>query len=158
MNEIEKLNIKGANMTAEENDKMTFLEVVTSIRCWEEEMIEKYQWWFHYVVGDASGCPNAHTHGVADNFGHMDLQITLPIAQSQIQGVFNAVMDRIKSGDRFVDGQIADHILCEPYKVKFVRAEENGRAVLRIILPDPEGNLDREVMERVYASQYDSLI
>jgi hypothetical protein len=79
---------------------------MTAIRCLEEEMIEKYQWYFHYVVGDSSGRVNAHTHGVADHFGHMDLQITLPIAQARIQGVFNAVMDRIKSGGRQGAGQV----------------------------------------------------
>lgn len=132
-------------------------QLMTAYWCVEEEMIKKYKWYFHYVVGYPSGCVNAHTHGVADHFGHMDLQITLPIAQSRIQGIFNTVMDRIKSGDRFVDGQIADRILREPCKVKFVLAEDGDRAVMRIILPDPEGNLDREVMEGVYAIQYDAL-
>lgn len=121
------------------------------------KMIDERKWVWHYVVDDLSDRVNVHTHGLAEHFGHVDLQITLPLSMSRVQGIFNSAMAEIREGRRFVDGEIADRILCEPYKVKFVRAEENDREVLRIIIPDAEGNLDPETMDRIYARQYDDL-
>ena len=67
-------------------------------------------------------------------------------------------MDRISAGDRFSEGDIADRILSEPYKVKFIRATESGREVLRLIIPDAAGNLERDLMEPAYARQYAGLV
>jgi hypothetical protein len=123
----------------------------------QERMMDEHKWVWHYVVDDLSDTVNAHTHGLVKNFGHVDLQITLPLSMLKVRGVFNSVVDHIKEGRRFVDGEVADRILCEPYKVKFVRAEESGREVLRIIVPDARGSLDPETMDRAYARQFDEL-
>ncbi len=121
----------------------------------ERQYMEKYKWVWHGVFDEHSRFVDAHTHGLAEHFGHMDLQITLPLSPSRIQEVFNGLVAQIAAGMRFVEGELYDDLLCAPFKVKFIRAIECGREVLRMIVSDEAGNLDREVMDPSFAQQYD---
>lgn len=125
----------------------------------QNELMDKYGWIAHYVADD-SDYPlgaNFHTHGMAENFGHLDLQVVFPVDPQIVHSLFWNVFNRIKEGEQFKDGDTAERIAGGGYLVKFVDAIENGRPVLRIILPDKDGNLDRDTLTGSMAQQYDDI-
>lgn len=110
---------------------------------WEAEQIEKYGWYAHFVFDahNATG-HDIHTHGLPAKYGHPDLQIVIPLPEDVALGIFWAVVHKIEDGAMFFPGMRASEIV-KGYDVKFVMAKECDRDVLRIILPDKEGGLDR---------------
>ncbi len=126
---------------------------------WEAKQIEEYGWYAHYVFDEDSATQtNIHTHGLPDKYGHMDLQIVIPLPKNVAQGILWAVVRRIESGDVFKAGDMADEIVHE-FKVKFVGAIECGRPVLRIILPDKYGGLDQgDFKDEKFGLQYEGTI
>lgn len=123
----------------------------------QADQMKEHGWVAHHVYGDPArpGLTNSHTHGLAQNFGHMDLQIVIALEPDLLHWVLGRVVNRIKGGDRFAPGDVSDAILSAEHRVKFVEAAESGSPVLRIILPDPQGDLDPATMERGYARQYE---
>jgi len=115
----------------------------------QDEMLEKHGWVVHYVIDHG-----IHTHGLAENFDHPDLEITLPADPKILHPVFSGIVEQIKDGKKFSDGEISDTVLSGDYKALFVEAQEGNRTVLRIILPDSDGNLEQEKMVPCYAEQY----
>lgn len=110
---------------------------------WEKEQILKHGWYVHFVFDEKSSTrTNIHTHGLPDKYGHLDLQIVIPLKPEIAQGVLCAAVDKISSGSTFSPGDKAAEII-HGYDVKFVKAQECGRDVLRIIIPDKGGGLDR---------------
>jgi hypothetical protein len=125
-------------------------------------------YYIHAVVDDAS-TPygyNIHTHGL-ENAGHLDIQVVAPIdlyiAHNYVRKVAEMVMDgkRFKSGDRILIDDSQDVFTAgfhdTKYYVKLVDAKESGRSVLRMILPDPAGNLDMQDLTRPYVEQYEGV-
>lgn len=100
---------------------------------------------------------NIHTHGLAESFDHLDLQIVLPLSQETAGPILKTIVDRIKDGEHFSDGDILESVIANGYCVKMVNAEENDRPVLRIIFPDAKGNFDLELITGNYVLQYKGL-
>lgn len=124
----------------------------------ERKMIEECGFFCHYVFDDheAPLGVNAHTHGLVENFDHDDFQIVAPVPAKSMHGLFWNFVNRIKEGERFFSGQVVENI-AKNYKVKLVNAEEEGRIVLRIIVPDQLGNYERGEITGILAKQYDDL-
>lgn len=134
------------------------------IDAWEKACIEKSGFYVHLVPND-SDYPtkfNAHTHGlnhlkVKDKIiKHHDLQMVCPVPDGLIMYVFHAVVALIKEGNVFKDGDISNEVL-EDMPIKFVTARECDRDVLRIIMPDEKGCVERGEMTAPYSKQYDDL-
>src|SRR5687768_1237376 len=113
---------------------------------WEGQQMEKFGWFAHYVPGspDYPNKTNYHTHGVPESFGHLDLQICLPIRHTLAHSIFTTVIDKIKEGQIFMEDMSYDKIL-KNYPLKFALAFESGRNVLRLLIPDEQGRLDAPI-------------
>lgn len=122
----------------------------------EAAHMEREGWYSHYVFpeDDHSRAVNCHTHGVRESFGHPDLQLVLPIAPEKASDLLRSFVLEVKKGRYFKDGQVVDDLLQDGFKVKFVKVDEGGREVLRVILPDPQGNVEKDAMDEAYAAQY----
>jgi hypothetical protein len=118
----------------------------------EQQFLRTHGWYAHVVP------ENYHTHGIPMSFGHHpDIQVVLPISPDQVHQIVAGVVEKIKEGTVFVPGERVAGII-RGMDVMFVEAMEgNNHAVLRMILPDPNGNLDRQTMDPMYAAQYDGI-
>lgn len=136
----------------------TMEEALEEARQWELQMLAKHGW-FSHIVGHDSDYPtefNAHTHGLAELSGHPDFQIVYPLPPEKCQFIFKELADRVKAGERFAAGQVVGEIV-RGYSLKLVAAEENDRPVLRVIIPGPDGALERNAMPEPYNLQYADL-
>lgn len=135
-------------------------EADAEYQAWEKEKLSRLGWIIHYTRGDRNSPTgvNIHTHGLEANFDHTDLQVVLPIEENHIQSILHLIVDRIKDGDRFVDGEMVEGILGNGMLVKMVEAKEDGRSVLRVIFPDQSGNCDAWSMDDPYLRQYEDLV
>jgi hypothetical protein len=111
---------------------------------WQAECIARFGWYAHYVQDDESyplGV-NYHTHGLVEHFQHPDLQIVMPADPELAHKLFCVIVDLIKDGEKFSDGQEVKYPagLCG----RFHEVEETGRKVLRLILPDFDGKFGAE--------------
>lgn len=137
-------------MTHEQDCKCSVCnEGIEAVRTHERECMEKYGWYAHFLYEEGE----MHTHGLPESFDHPDLEIRLPIEPKLGHSLFCNAVDLIKGGLKFEDGVLCNRIVSN-FNVKFVAAIENGRPVLRIILPDPQGEIDEDKMEEAYAHQY----
>jgi uncharacterized protein DUF4262 len=127
---------------------------------WEAEMMEKIGWIQHYVYDDPDlPCGvNHHTHGLSAKFGHPDLQLVGPLSMELGGNILNNIVNRLAEGERYSAGAVLEGILKDGFLVKLVPAKECGRDVLRVILPDPEGKVDREDMAEPWVQQYADLL
>jgi hypothetical protein len=122
----------------------------------EEEILAKYGWCAHYVFDDDT-MPmgsNYHTHGFAENLGHPDFQCVLRIDPQLLHGILTSIAEQVKKGRKFEAGMRYDRVL-KDMDVTFINAREGGRKVLRLIIPDKNGELDADKMEAAFALQYD---
>lgn len=122
----------------------------------ERAGVEKFGWFGHYVFDadyQAYGY-DFHTHGLLESQHHLDLQIVLPLEPGVVNGVFHQIADRIKAGEVFSAGQYEG---ITTFGIAFANAEENGRPLLRVIIPDGEGNFTQEDMAPDYAGQWENL-
>lgn len=132
---------------------LTMEQAFSAYEAWEAAKMEKHGWIVHYVI---DGSPNFHTHGLPDKLGHPDLQIVVSLPPKVAHGLFVGAVEQIEAGKRFEDGDYASKIV-KNYKVKFVEAEEGDRTVLRMILPDSDGNLEPGRIGGGLEFQYDDL-
>lgn len=133
----------------------------------QEEMQgrKSYRWTGHIRSDDPSSPTmfNAHTHSIAN---HLDFQIVLPMPNEIAHQIFEHLFQQIKAGISYKRGDIAEEIpdikmayiaisedgepeirvIDAHWNLTFINAVEDGRPVLRIIIPDPEGNLKKEDM------------
>lgn len=91
---------------------------------------------------------NAHTHGMA-RYNHPDFQLVLNYPHQEIARILNTMGLRVQSGERFKAGDLVEGIYLD-CPVRLDEAEECGRTVLRVVIPDkynvfPE---DERCMER----------
>lgn len=109
---------------------------------WHQETLKKYGWLAHFVLDDTNtpNNTNYHTHGLAEQFGHPDLQICLPLRPEIAHSVMTKIINKIKEGKRFEPGIEYDGLLAGGYKLQFIAAEEGDRKVLRVVFPNTEGN------------------
>ena len=105
--------------------------------------------WIIELVGnctcDVCGCAetrflpymcNAHTHGM-ERYGHLDFQMVLALPLEEIMRILNTLGLRVQSGERFSPGDMVSGIY-EDCDVRLDEYEENGRRVLRVIIPDAD--------------------
>jgi hypothetical protein len=116
----------------------------------ESDSIKKYGWYAHYVF-DETDCPfgtNIHTHGIKENFGHLDLQVCIAIPQQIAHGILWAAFRLIESGETLKPGKEYDYVLTG-YKVKAILAREGERDVIRIVLPAKDGTYTGQFAEQL---------
>ena len=122
----------------------------------ERQNMETVGWYAHYVP-DADDCPygiNYHTHGSDHSFNHLDMQVCLAADPQTLHHVLSIAVGKIKEGAKFEHGKTYDDLI-EPangegtYKVLMLEAEECGRKVLRLIMPDKHGKLDGELFTQM---------
>lgn len=123
-------------------------------KAWEQERLEHGGWFVHYVGNDTdTGLANIHTHGLEETAGHPDFQLVAPVPPALAQGILQRLVDRVKGGERFEAGRRYDGVV-EAFDVLMVGAEESGRPVLRVVLPDRHGCLDRGAIEEPWGDQW----
>lgn len=130
----------------------------------ERESFTKYGWYIHFVhetvedvmclvseedVNTNSVGPmgaNYHTHGLPNRFGHPDIQIVWPMKPETAHGLFHCAVKVIEKNGPLVPFEPIEGICGGGYAPIFVPAWECDtpqctRQVLRMILPDVDGNL-----------------
>ena len=122
----------------------------------EAEFLKSPGWFVHYIHSEP-GVPfgmNVHTHGLKENFDHLDLQICLMMDQRTTHHILNNAIALIKDGRKFEAGEKYDDIIeSSPaykgfkYHVLFLEAEEAGRKVLRMIFPEKDGSFIGKMSE-----------
>lgn len=127
----------------------------------ERKNIEEYGWLVHFV-SDEPGCPfrmNIHTHGLLENFNHTDLQICAPIGPEIAHGILINLVDLIKKGITFEPRKeySGEDIIECPYSIYFAEAEECGRLVLRLIIPDSQNRILPGEITGSLAQQWDGI-
>lgn len=129
-------------------------ENIEAILAKQEEFLKQHGWYTHFVFGDINNKTiNVHTHGL-ENFQHENFQIVLNLPQAVCQNILKNFVDRVKDGEKFKSDDVVENIIKSPYKVRLTTAVESGRNVLRIILPDKDGNLSQETQEPPYDMQW----
>lgn len=113
-----------------------------------KRMIKEFGWVAHGVP------KNYHTHGLQENFDHPDIQIVFPMPPHICHPLANIVVELIKGGKKFTEGDINFDILAGDFPVRFIKAKECGRDILRMILPDKQGKLLPEEISPPYDCQY----
>jgi hypothetical protein len=144
-------------------------------KAWVEQCMKTDGWYAHYVAGGhacaqcgddehPSDWPehlmNAHTHGFETTWKHPDFQVVLGMNQRTVHDLFWELADRVKDGTRYAPGVHTGLVKWgdplrqarEPMRMKW--ANEEGRRVLRVLMPDPEGKLPDEAgCEELYRQQ-----
>lgn len=121
----------------------------------EKGNLEKYGWLAHCVRNDPD-TPyhfNYHTHGLDVSQKHKNFQVCIPIEPEIIHNIIWNLIDSIRNGKSYEAGDTAWGII-DNYPITFIDAKENGRDVLRVILPDPAGCLDKNEIEDLYKMQF----
>jgi hypothetical protein len=120
---------------------------IDEIKQQEEEMMKEHGWVVHYVFeteeSPMDGLANIHTHGLEQNFGHLDLQFVLPLHPNQIHPILSLIVHTIKEGNEYKEGIMYDEVL-EGFPVAFQTFHEKNRKVLRLLLPDANGKFPGE--------------
>lgn len=122
---------------------------------WEQTMLNKHGYYCHYV--EDSSFPyelNAHTHGLEDSFDHPELQIVFPLPMEVVGKIFSVVVSKIKDGHRFEADQDYSHLLKGDIKLRFVEAVDEGKHVLRVIVPDMHNATAQDRIHEDYRRQY----
>ena len=135
-------------------------ERMKKMREWEEEQVIKHGWFAHVVTDDdrTTTGMNIHTHVIKESFGHPDLQIVAVMNPEVAHHIICDIVKQIKDGIKFKSGNTYDGIIKPPFKVKFVKAVETDRNVLRVILPDKNGCLDVGKIGKPFDLQYADLL
>ncbi len=123
----------------------------------EAQNMEEDGWYAHYVTDDP--VPpfgvNAHTHGFEETFSHPDVQICFPLDTKVIHSIFWRITDFLKEGNRLESGKSYPGLIGNEMEVAFLWATEDDRNVLRAILPDSSGCIDREDMKEPFGLQFE---
>ncbi len=127
----------------------------------EQENLESYGWFSHFVVGETDGNKwvNYHTHGLPEHYAHLDFQFVLPIDSYTLHALATMLVDRVKKGERFVSGMRVSGLMSkhDAFLIQTTETQSIPRSVLRVILPDKEGNLDRAMLKGIFAAQFQNL-
>ena len=135
-----------SGMTPEEADQQQ--------RDWENNCLIERGFYTH-MVGDPESPThfNAHTHGLDQFDDHLDFQVVVPMPQQVVHSILCILSDRVKEGERFSAGDIVNEVI-QDHPIKLVEATEDERKVLRVILPDPSGNLEPDEINEQYSAHY----
>jgi hypothetical protein len=125
------------------------------VRAQREALLKKYGWVMDQVYASDGLHANHHTHGVLESFGHPDLQVTLNIDPKDVHAIVKDMVNDIKKGKKFEDGQRYNEVITN-YPVVIRKFTEGDREVHRVIMPDPSGKFpDEDGCDPAYASQGD---
>lgn len=126
-----------------------------AVRKRELENIKQYGWYAHIII-DEQKCPyhvNIHTHHVFESFNHLDFQICFKLDPNILHTILINTVEAVQNGKSFKPGDIAFDII-ENYPVTFIKKQEEGRDVLRIIIPDESGCLNYDEIHPFYKEQW----
>lgn len=120
----------------------------SDVNLWVEEMAKRHGWYIHFdmLSSDHPYNVNIHTHGLY-RFDHLDVQICFPLTREDAYTLLLGIVERISNGDRFAPGIRYPDVL-HGHHVEFAEAKEDGRVVLRLILPDRNGDLRGELSDQ----------
>lgn len=104
---------------------------------YEDYLLDTIGYFPHFET-EENGLVNYHTHGVQNNFQHMDFQIVLPISPELATLIFCDLVEMVKSGESFKNNMYVENIL-DDQPIQLIKARETGRSVLRVIFPDDLG-------------------
>jgi len=123
---------------------------------WERDCLKQHRWFAHIIYEDKTSPTkfNYHTHGLSEFFDHPDLQIVFPLPPKDAHAVMTRIVDRIKHGKRFNDNDVMSGVINESMSIMFIKVSEDNREVLRVIIPGPDGIIDKDKMEHPYCHQY----
>jgi hypothetical protein len=127
----------------------------------EEELRKAHGWYSHFILPEDSGQSwvNYHTHGLPEHYGHLDFQLVLPTDPNILHALATKLVDRVKGGERFAAGMRVSGIV-EKYDVMLIEITEtqnDNRYVLRVVLPDEDGNLTKATCRDIFAAQFQQL-
>ncbi len=74
-----------------------------------------------------------------ENLGHKDFQCCFPIHAQQVMTFFHAIINDIRSGKSFISEVDYPGYIHRDYMVRFMDAIEDGRPVLRLLIPNVDG-------------------
>jgi hypothetical protein len=103
-----------------------------------EDLITTNGWVSSYESIDRNHI-NYCTHGVQLNYNHPDFQITLPIGASNAENIARDLIEDVRKGHVFKEGEKYSGYLLGGYDLTFKRCVEGDRQVLRVIFPDKNG-------------------
>ncbi len=125
---------------------------------WKARCLAEFGWYAVHVTGTPDETTptgtNSYTWGLALNYGHLDFQIVMPLAGAVAHHLLTILADRVKAGERFEAGRQVAGVAARGYKVRLVAAREQDRDVLRVVIPDAEGNLTPANLCGTYFLQY----
>lgn len=129
---------------------------IAQARDWEFRQLAKHGWYVHLIANDDSSPTGfqAHTHGLREAADHADFQVVVPLPQNLVHDILINLVDRVKTGERFEVKSQADNVIGNALRVAFLAVKEDGRDVLRVILPDGKGKLGREEIAYPWSDQY----
>lgn len=107
-----------------------------ALRKWEDGCMKKGGFFMHYVPLP-DGYMNAHTHGFRETWKHPDFQIVIPLPERVVADIFWNFAHRAKAGEQFKAGDSVEKII-SGHPIRLIDAKEEGRPVLRVLLPDPK--------------------
>lgn len=103
---------------------------------------KEMDWIVHYVCGGDNRLrfkphlANIHTHGMRELYNHPEFQIELAIEYKYALYILNELGRMVQSGRRFKAGDAVSGIgICD---LPLFEATDNGRPVLRVIIPDKQ--------------------
>lgn len=123
----------------------------------EKKAMEERGYFGHLVaVGDEgtpTGC-NFHTHGFWHSWKHPDIQVILNMPMEVVSPLFETAKDIAVKGGQIIPGRRYDNFL-KGFEVEFAWAKECDRDVLRMILPDKEGETAKDKIAEPYSKQWE---
>lgn len=127
----------------------------------EEELGKAHGWYSHFILPANAGQRrvNYHTHGLLEHYGHLDFQFVLPLDPNILHALATKLVNRVKVGERFTAGMRVSGVV-ENYDVLLMKTTETQRdshVVLRVILPDRNGNIDKGDLDALFAAQFEAL-
>ncbi len=123
----------------------------------EAESLMSIGWLAHYVIDDSESPfgVNYHTHGFEEAFDCPNVQVVLPLDYERIHNIVHSLADRLKEGVKIAAGQTLERVLAAGFLVTFAEfTDEEGKKLLRMIIPDTEGNLEQKDQESPYRDQW----
>lgn len=114
-------------------------ERLAEMKTWEQEMIEKWGFYIHYVPDCHGFYVDCHTHGLRKSLNHPEIQFVLPLSGDHAMPIMHSVVGKIKEKHHLVDKEKIDEIITNfPVLVAEMKDQECD-TYFRIIFPDPKG-------------------
>ncbi len=122
----------------------------------EKKAMAKMGWYCHAIPSGDEDSPtgiNYHTHGCQETFGHMDFQVVAGVPPQAGYALLTNLMQLVKNGSKFGNRSVSEEVI-ENMPIMLAEAQEDGRTVLRVIIPDKNGSLEEGNMEQPFVQQW----